>query len=564
MEDELKQLKTLRRASRLICLSCGTVLLAFGLVWLVVQLLEYLLTPVRPGYRSSNTAFIPILLAYLPVVILGLLVIWAGLRVINSPIWGGILQITLGLVAGWLSYIRFLPPLLGIVTLLLLLLSGCLVLAAAYFKDETARGLYKSVSQILIARFASGSNLTSKKPLPVYFETASQVPTQKAEIDFDFNTAFNQAVELARAGQKFAAYNTFKFLQTYRPDEINLLLWIAFTSPYLAESAQIIDRLTTYYPANEAVKAAETWLNGEKARQTASSATLANGLGLYPSASNWANPVSYPVPFHDYQGVRGFLIGGYYLYKDEQGGKIAKKLAPVSSRMIASVVDIVLLSLLVLIVQVIIVFGYALTNKATIITDLRNYGSSAERGIDLTSGVVMEHGGIVANFSFLFVVMIPLILSMTYHVALVMSRGQTLGHRLLKLKVIRTGGGPVNFGRAFLRALWGQAYSFVVGLIVGFLLAALVRVPQSYFLWISISPSDIYLHPYNSGAFILTVIGTLLALIGALTHLLLRPDRRGMHDWWADTYVIQNSDRNLIHEVPYHPSTIHSSVRNLP
>jgi uncharacterized RDD family membrane protein YckC len=469
--------------------------------------------------------------------------------------------VTLGLVAGWLSYIRFLPPLLGIVTLVLLLLSGCVILAAAYFKAETARGLYKGVSQIFAAKPVPEFRPTPTTPPPVYFETSRPVPVQKIQSDLDFTAAFNQAVALAQANQKLEAYNRFKFLQTFRPEEINLLLWIAFTSPYLAESTQIIDRLTTHYPANEAVKAAEGWLSGEKARQAVSSATLANGLGSFPNASNWANPVSYPVPFHDYQGVRGFLIGGYYLYNDEQGGKTAKKLAPVSSRVIASVVDIVLLSLLVLIIQVIIVFGYALTNKATIITDLRNYGSSAERGIDLTSGVVMEHGGIVANFSFLFVVMIPLILSMTYHVALVMSRGQTLGHRLLKLKVIRTGGGPVNFGRAFLRALWGQAYSFVVGIILGFLLAVLPKVPQSYFLWIGISPSDIYLHPYNSGAFILVLIGTLLALVGALIPMLLRPDRRGMHDWWADTYVIQSSDRNLINEVPYQTSAT-SSIRS--
>lgn len=42
---------------------------------------------------------------------------------------------------------------------------------------------------------------------------------------------FNQAIALAQAGHKQDAYDLFSSLRQHYPQDLNLLLWLAFTTP---------------------------------------------------------------------------------------------------------------------------------------------------------------------------------------------------------------------------------------------------------------------------------------------------------------------------------------------
>jgi uncharacterized Zn-finger protein len=68
---------------------------------------------------------------------------------------------------------------------------------------------------------------------------------------------FQQAMQMANTGQKAAAYAQLKVVQSnaneYDPD---LLLWIAFTTPYLAEARQALDTVTSIAPEHPGLPAA--------------------------------------------------------------------------------------------------------------------------------------------------------------------------------------------------------------------------------------------------------------------------------------------------------------------
>lgn len=75
---------------------------------------------------------------------------------------------------------------------------------------------------------------------------------------------FNQAVQLAQAGQKAEAYRQIKDLFRANPNDVNVLLWLAFTSPDLVEAERAIDKAARLELANPSVASARTWLANEK------------------------------------------------------------------------------------------------------------------------------------------------------------------------------------------------------------------------------------------------------------------------------------------------------------
>jgi hypothetical protein len=77
---------------------------------------------------------------------------------------------------------------------------------------------------------------------------------------------FNQAVALAQAGNKSAAYSQLKALaRANGAKDYNLLLWLAFTTPDLAEAETAIDMADIAAgPGNPGVTAARNWLVQEK------------------------------------------------------------------------------------------------------------------------------------------------------------------------------------------------------------------------------------------------------------------------------------------------------------
>ncbi len=78
---------------------------------------------------------------------------------------------------------------------------------------------------------------------------------------------FNQAVSLAQAGQKQDAYGQIKTLYYNYPDNTDVLIWLAYTTPDSAEADWALNRATNIEPGNARVASARDWLAQEKAKQ---------------------------------------------------------------------------------------------------------------------------------------------------------------------------------------------------------------------------------------------------------------------------------------------------------
>lgn len=78
--------------------------------------------------------------------------------------------------------------------------------------------------------------------------------------------AFNQAVQFAQTGQKNQAYQQLKSLQAAYQNDPGLILWLIFTSPHLAESQALLNRLATLDPNNPSLPSARAWLAQEQAK----------------------------------------------------------------------------------------------------------------------------------------------------------------------------------------------------------------------------------------------------------------------------------------------------------
>lgn len=75
---------------------------------------------------------------------------------------------------------------------------------------------------------------------------------------------FNQAVGQAQAGHKADAYNQLRNLYNTNPNDVSILLWIAFTSSDLRESETMINKAVVLEPGNAGVEAARRWLANQK------------------------------------------------------------------------------------------------------------------------------------------------------------------------------------------------------------------------------------------------------------------------------------------------------------
>lgn len=68
---------------------------------------------------------------------------------------------------------------------------------------------------------------------------------------------FQQAIQLARSGQKETAYAQFSDLrQRGNQENADLLLWIAYTTPYQSEEQQILDTVAALAPYHPGLPAA--------------------------------------------------------------------------------------------------------------------------------------------------------------------------------------------------------------------------------------------------------------------------------------------------------------------
>lgn|SRR5689334_3689944 len=76
--------------------------------------------------------------------------------------------------------------------------------------------------------------------------------------------SFKQAVAIALTGQKETAYRQFKALHASAPENVDLLLWTAFTSPDIKESSLFIASAALIEPSSPAVVEAQRWLTTKK------------------------------------------------------------------------------------------------------------------------------------------------------------------------------------------------------------------------------------------------------------------------------------------------------------
>jgi hypothetical protein len=106
---------------------------------------------------------------------------------------------------------------------------------------------------------------------------------------------FNQAVEQLNSGTKAEAYRQIKQLSSKYPDDPNVLLWLAFTSPDLKESEDAIQRISLLDPSNQNLNAARTWLQNEKAK-SAPKAPLPPSFEVNPPVAPPPLPPVYKQP----------------------------------------------------------------------------------------------------------------------------------------------------------------------------------------------------------------------------------------------------------------------------
>ncbi len=87
---------------------------------------------------------------------------------------------------------------------------------------------------------------------------------------------FKEAITLARAGQKERAYQDFKALHAHAAENVELLIWTAYTTPDLQEAALFIASAALLEPGNDDVVHAQRWLVAQKTARGLS-AMLAQG-----------------------------------------------------------------------------------------------------------------------------------------------------------------------------------------------------------------------------------------------------------------------------------------------
>lgn len=131
--------------------------------------------------------------------------------------------------------------------------------------DDTYRAL-DSVQRLLVAVSARNEvneiERLKHETLQQRFEELTQpakptyLPTQA-----DYKHALNHGIALAQSGKKSEAYQQLKGLESSHYQEVNLLLWLAFTTPYQNEAVKLVSVAQQQEPGNSSVIQARQWLS---------------------------------------------------------------------------------------------------------------------------------------------------------------------------------------------------------------------------------------------------------------------------------------------------------------
>ena len=237
----------LRRISKILALAGGIVLFAMTIGPFILVFLNGILadrnrsSSYRPYVFTFNTATF----FALPLGILGVAAIRSLWQIENTPVRAGIAQLIAGLAA--LFFVLFDR---------LFLLPGTLLILASILTFISSSGASNPGYR--------GGNVYA----PVYQTySATGAPfATPAAMDVADLPAFYKAVSMAQAGNKTAAYQQFKSLEMRNLNNIDVLLWVAYTSPTLLEAEVQITRASALAPNEPGVLQARQWLAGEKAR----------------------------------------------------------------------------------------------------------------------------------------------------------------------------------------------------------------------------------------------------------------------------------------------------------
>ncbi len=230
-----------QQIAKYLALAGGASLLAVAIGPFFLIILDVLLKNTNlGGFRFSRFFVLNFTTFFsLPLGVMGLAAIRTGWQVATYPVRAGIFQLVCGLLAtlfGFTNSLYWLPAGLLIVSGVLALLS-IEEKAPAYLPYVPAYSGYEQPYQ-------------PARLLPIH---PADLPT------------FHWAVGQAQSGDKMAAYLQFKTLERRNLDNIDLMLWVAFTAPTLLEAEGLIGRASAIAPGLPSVGQAQEWLAHQKA-----------------------------------------------------------------------------------------------------------------------------------------------------------------------------------------------------------------------------------------------------------------------------------------------------------
>jgi hypothetical protein len=236
----------LRRISKILALAGGIVLFIMTIGPFILVFLNAIFAD-----RNRSSSYRPYIFTFnmatffaLPLGILGIAAIRSIWQVENKPIRAGIAQLIAGLAA--LFFVLFDR---------LFLVPGTLLILASILTFISSSGASNPGYQ--------RSNLYS--PLYQTYPTVSAPFATPAAMDMADLPTFYKAVSMAQAGNKAAAYQQFKSLEMRNLNNIDVLLWVAYTAPTLLEAEVQITRASALAPNEPGVLQARQWLAREKA-----------------------------------------------------------------------------------------------------------------------------------------------------------------------------------------------------------------------------------------------------------------------------------------------------------
>jgi uncharacterized RDD family membrane protein YckC len=226
--------------------------------------------------------------------------------------------------------------------------------------------------------------------------------------------------------------------------------------------------------------------------------------------------------------INGLYRGCYYYFDSETSSTRAYQLAGLWSRIIGAIID----GILVFILNVI--FWFVATIILSILVanapdnDTAYYRSTSSPSFLENIGILM--------LPFMIGNMIPFL----YHTGLVSMGGQTFGHRMSHILVVKRNSPTVGVVSAALRALWGLGYNFLIGVVA--VLVWTVTIPILYASTIATNPNRaVSLNDFRlfaSGTVLVFFLVYAVAIAIPLCMMAFTKSKQGMHDLLASTYVV--------------------------